>query len=77
HVDGRDAKTGSVSWIDASGPGQAPHYVSSWPPPSPRATDPRPDDHADAPVDDESHDDVTSDDLPRKYLGEVPDHPAR
>ena len=33
HVDVRAPGTGSVSWIDASGPGEAPRYVSAWPPP--------------------------------------------
>jgi hypothetical protein len=33
HVDVRPEKTGHVYWIDTSGPGEAPHYVSSWPPP--------------------------------------------
>ncbi len=32
HVDVRQRGTGHVAWIDASGPGEAPHYVSSWPP---------------------------------------------
>ncbi|HVK63413.1 MAG TPA: DUF882 domain-containing protein [Polyangium sp.] len=33
HVDVRTPGTGSVTWIDASGPGEAPRYVSQWPPP--------------------------------------------
>jgi hypothetical protein len=33
HVDVRQPGTGHVAWIDASGPGEAPHYVASWPPP--------------------------------------------
>lgn len=33
HVDVRAPGTGSVSWIDASGPGEAPRYVTAWPPP--------------------------------------------
>jgi len=33
HMDVRPVGTGHVSWIDASGPGEAPHYVSAWPPP--------------------------------------------
>ncbi len=32
HLDVRDPGAGHVSWIDASGPGEAPHYVSTWPP---------------------------------------------
>jgi hypothetical protein len=32
HLDVRDAGTGHVSWIDASGPGEKPRYVQSWPP---------------------------------------------
>ena len=33
HMDVRPAGTGHVQWIDASGPGESPHYVSAWPPP--------------------------------------------
>jgi hypothetical protein len=33
HVDVRAPNTGHVYWIDASGPGETPRYVSSWPPP--------------------------------------------
>lgn len=33
HVDVRAPGTGTVTWIDASGPGEAPRYVSAWPPP--------------------------------------------
>lgn len=32
HLDVRDPGTGHVSWIDASGPGETPRYVSTWPP---------------------------------------------
>lgn len=31
HVDVRDAGAGHVSWIDASGPGETPRYVTEWP----------------------------------------------
>jgi len=34
HVDVRPVGTGHVSWIDASGPGESPRYVASWPPPN-------------------------------------------
>jgi hypothetical protein len=34
HVDVRAPGTGHVHWIDASGPGESPRYVSSWPPPA-------------------------------------------
>jgi Bacterial protein of unknown function (DUF882) len=34
HLDVRDLGAGQVSWIDASGPGETPRYVTSWPPPS-------------------------------------------
>lgn len=34
HVDVRSPGTGSVTWIDASGPGEAPRYVTAWPPPA-------------------------------------------
>jgi uncharacterized protein DUF882 len=33
HVDVRQPGTGHVAWIDASGPGEPPRYVASWPPP--------------------------------------------
>jgi hypothetical protein len=33
HMDVRPVGTGHVAWIDASGPGEAAHYVSAWPPP--------------------------------------------
>jgi Bacterial protein of unknown function (DUF882) len=39
HVDVRNPGTGSVTWIDASGPGEAPRYVRQWPPPAGEATD--------------------------------------
>lgn len=32
HVDVRPQGTGKVTWIDASGPGEKPRYVTSWPP---------------------------------------------
>jgi hypothetical protein len=35
HVDVRNEGAGHVSWIDASGPGETPRYVPSWPPPAP------------------------------------------
>jgi hypothetical protein len=34
HMDVRSPGTGSVSWIDASGPGEPPRYVTTWPPPA-------------------------------------------
>ena len=38
HMDVRPPKTGHVYWIDASGPGEPPRYVSSWPPPPEEAS---------------------------------------
>lgn len=32
HIDVRDPGAGHVAWIDASGPGESPRYVSHWPP---------------------------------------------
>jgi hypothetical protein len=32
HIDVRDPGAGHVAWIDASGPGESPRYVSQWPP---------------------------------------------
>jgi Bacterial protein of unknown function (DUF882) len=76
HVDVRNPGTGSVAWIDASGPGEAPRYVSSWPPPKVHGTDPAgKDERVAPPAEDEPHDDVTADQLPKNRLGEVPDHP--
>lgn len=40
HMDVRDPGTGHVAWIDASGPGEAPRYVSQWPPPNAPASAP-------------------------------------
>lgn len=37
HVDVRDPGTGHISWIDASGPGETPKYVATWP--APKASD--------------------------------------
>jgi hypothetical protein len=34
HVDVREPGAGHVAWIDASGPGETPRYVASWPPPA-------------------------------------------
>jgi hypothetical protein len=31
HIDVRDPGAGHVAWIDASGPGETPRYVSQWP----------------------------------------------
>jgi hypothetical protein len=50
HVDVRNPGTGTVSWIDSSGPGEAPHYVKQWPPP------PEESDTAVLPPDHEPHD---------------------
>ncbi len=50
HFDVRNPGTGGVSWIDASGPGETPHYVHQWPPPPEDA------DRAVLPPDDEPHD---------------------
>ena len=55
HVDVRPKGTGHVYWIDASGPGEPPKYVASWPPPKdePAREIPKPD-HA-APADEHTH----------------------
>ena len=55
HVDVRPAGTGHVYWIDASGPGEAPRYVASWPPPKNElAEEIAKPDHA-APSDEQTH----------------------
>ena len=38
HMDVRDTGKGHVAWIDASRPGEAPRYVSTWPPSASDAT---------------------------------------
>ncbi|HEX7663104.1 MAG TPA: DUF882 domain-containing protein [Polyangiaceae bacterium] len=38
HMDVRPTGTGHVQWIDGSGPGESPHYVSAWPPPPDHST---------------------------------------
>jgi hypothetical protein len=44
HIDVRDPGAGHVSWIDASGPGEPPRYVSQWPEPAGGAASaPKPD----------------------------------
>lgn len=52
HLDVRNPGTGSVTWIDASGPGEAPRYVQRWPLPEEHdavaATPPDGDRHDDA-----------------------------
>ena len=54
HVDVRNPGTGSVTWIDASGPREAPRYVKQWPPPEePAKAD---DEKADPTVAPEPHD---------------------
>lgn len=68
HLDVRPEGSGHISWIDASGPGEAPRYVSTWPPPPEPAVpstlpdpvlDPLPQDDHPATV--ESSPDVTAD----------------
>jgi uncharacterized protein YcbK (DUF882 family) len=58
HLDVRPRGTGHVHWIDASGPGESPRYVRSWPPREGVATEEidRPD-HA-APADEQTHPDA-------------------
>ena len=50
HFDVRNPGTGGVTWIDASGPGESPHYVHQWPPPPEDA------DRAVLPPDNQPHD---------------------
>ena len=78
HVDVRNPKTGSVSWIDASGPGEAPRYVAGWPPPKLHSTDPSEKGAAPVPppVEEEPHDDIPAEIVPKTPLGEIPQHPA-
>lgn len=46
HVDVRNPGTGSVTWIDASGPHEPPRYVKQWPELDEPASDPRERSHA-------------------------------
>ena len=39
HIDVRNEGAGHVAWIDASGPGESPRYVSQWPLPDPARGD--------------------------------------
>ncbi len=39
HMDVREAGSGHTAWIDASGPGEAPRYVSQWPLPATENTE--------------------------------------
>ena len=61
-MDVRNPGTGSVTWIDASGPGEGPHYVSRWPPPPEEA------DQAVLPVGTAGHDPKADDDDPWSEL---------
>lgn len=83
HLDVRPEGTGHVSWIDASGPGESPRYVSVWPPPPepalPSTTpvpglDPLPEDEHPAAV--ESSLDVTADASTDMPADASPDAPA-
>ena len=56
HVDVRNPGTGSVTWIDASGPREAPRYVKQWPPPEEPANEKADDEKADPAVAPEPHD---------------------
>jgi hypothetical protein len=42
HMDVREAGSGHTAWIDASGPGEAPRYVSQWPLPANETTENKP-----------------------------------
>jgi len=73
HFDVRNPGTGSVSWIDASGPGETPHYVHQWPPPPEDA------DRAVLPPDTEPHDgssDPWADDPADEHAASVSPSPA-
>jgi hypothetical protein len=56
HVDVRNPGTGSVTWIDASGPREAPRYVKQWPPPGEPSNEKADDEKADPAVAPEPHD---------------------
>ncbi|WP_437543814.1 DUF882 domain-containing protein [Sorangium sp. So ce367] len=74
HVDVRAPGTGSVSWIDASGPGEAPRYVTAWPPPQDEgrgATERMPGEDAEEVLRRERRD-RTASAAPEKMAGPVP-----
>ena len=56
HVDVRNPGTGSVTWIDASGPHEAARYVKQWPPAEESAYDKLVDEKADPAAAPEPHD---------------------
>ncbi|HEU4537974.1 MAG TPA: DUF882 domain-containing protein, partial [Polyangiaceae bacterium] len=69
HFDVRPGGTGHVYWIDASAPGEAPRYVSSWPPPRDEPLLERlPKPEEGAPRDEHTHPDVANK-RPGKGLG--------
>jgi hypothetical protein len=51
HMDARNPGSGHIAWIDASRPGEAPKYVSEWPP----RADARADGLPSLPAEDEAH----------------------
>jgi hypothetical protein len=57
HMDVRPKSTGHVYWIDASGPGESPVYVSTWPPREGSVAKPRgiPKPDPAAPADEQTH----------------------
>ena len=70
HVDVRDPGAGHVAWIDASGPGETPRYVSAWPPPEPKDTKDQGEEVASKPLEN------TSAKLIVDTPPEVDDHPS-
>ena len=56
HVDVRNPGTGSVRWIDASGPHESARYVQQWPPPDEPTKDKAPDEKSDPTAAPEPHD---------------------
>jgi peptidase M15-like protein len=82
HVDVRNPGTGSVTWIDASGPHEAARYVRQWPPPDEPANDKAPDEKADPAAAPEPHDltadpwEIDRDPDEPTSANDAPDHPA-
>lgn len=79
HVDVRAPGTGTASWIDASGPGEAPRYVTAWPPPAEEGSPGKPGDAAGAEVAGavEAHDDHDDEAADRAAAGDGEGAPAR
>lgn len=77
HIDVRDPGAGHVAWIDASGPGETPRYVSQWPPPEPKVNKDETKDEIRKPADVLEHTSARRTETPATPESEpVDEHPA-